>query len=634
MSRLDTIRTYFIERFFALLTGDLEFVGLSEPAELFNAGGTFNVPANSSGFIRIPTLAALQKRSAGASSQTQKDGLERFANVLRRTLTKLFGSLASVDIGTGARWANQVAPVIRHPDMQTYWPVDIGCYLSFEDGTLRARYYDKEGEQSLPGQLFSVMFENPDVWPALDLPPKPPFEARVPFVATIGINGNVPPFPASPLTAGHLNLSAADARLTPALLQPTIFAEMKSIPTALGVNQHYAITAASGGRFSALRHNRIQADPSRATAPALPLESDFTAPGLPFRMEPLMLLFHGFYPADDGARRTGNGTGTNREFHHLAVGLLLPAGMSEYGHIALEKNGLLFVSFSPTEAQVLPLSHPSLRFVDDTGQESANGSHPIIFANTLVIQGLTPSGDNVDKDRLAENGKEALDYNPDDWQWWAGLGSFTAAGALVGFAAGGPVGVAIGAGVALVVFALAWLLKKLFGGSKDRTKEWTEQEGPWGNNGTSIQSYQQGSSHDIGPPGTTSETGGAKPGQSYQLKMIPHFPDDNLYGLAFAGGDTFRIIDDAGHEEMLAWHAFEGGIGYQFDRPLPGRTECAGTSIQNYFDLFLQKYDDLKKAQAEVVYFESQEPRPIPGQGERSQGPIPRQGERSQAGIK
>ena len=65
---------------------------------------------------------------------------------------------------------------------------------------------------------------------------------------------------------------------------------------------------------------------------------------------------------------------------------------------------------------------------------------------------------------------------------------------------------------------------------------------------------------DIGPPCTIPETGGTKQVRSYDLKVIPHFPDDNLYGLAFAGSYTFRIVDDSDRKDTLAWLAFEGGI--------------------------------------------------------------------------
>ncbi|MGH8603072.1 MAG: hypothetical protein ACREXR_09980, partial [Gammaproteobacteria bacterium] len=207
---------------------------------------------------------------------------------------------------------------------------------------------------------------------------------------------------------------------------------------ALRTNRHYVMTATGGGRFQALRHNRIHADPLRPETATVDRQKLASSSHL---NDPVMLLFHSFYPADDGARRTNNGTGTNREFHHLAVGLLFPAAREtrRLAAEALRRNGLLFVSRSPTEAQVIPLLHPSLLLVDDAGRESTEGSHPVIFANTLMIQGYTLSGDNVNKDRLAENGKEGADYNPDDWQWWAGLGSAVAVGALIG-AAGGPIG--------------------------------------------------------------------------------------------------------------------------------------------------------------------------------------------------
>jgi hypothetical protein len=603
MTRLNTVRTYFIELFFKLLTSDPEFTGLSEPAELFDAAGNFDVPATPSGFVRMPSPAALHARITTASSPAQKEALERFHRVLIRVLEQLFGSLARMDAQGSADWARRLAPVIRYPDSQAYWPVNMSRLVGFDDGLLRARYYDVAGVRMLAGDLFALMFENPAVWEAPGTP-KAPFESRTPFVATVGVDPSRPPYPTSPLTAGRLNLPAADARLTPGLMLPTLYAEMKSLGTAVRVNQAYATTAAAGGRFQPLRHNRIHTDPLLATTRLAGTQSAsfVTGSALSRGADPLMLLFHGFHPVDDGARRTGDGTGTNREFHHLAVGLLLR--LTQGGELPsseeLRRVGLLFLSHSPTEARVLPLSHPSLRFLDDAGEESSEGTHPVVIANRLKIQGYG-SGGNDDESPLADGANDALDYDPTDGEWWVGLGSAVALGAAAGSPAG-PIGAAIGAAIGLLVYLLAWLLKELFGGDEDRQQEWTEQE-PWPGD-TGAQSYQQSASHDIGPSGTTAETGGAKPGRSYVLEMIPHFPDSNLYGLSFAGADTFRIVDDAGLREMLAWRAFDGGIGYQFDRPMPGRAEAAGSSLCNYFDLFARKLQDLGRAQADVVYFD------------------------------
>lgn len=608
MSRLDTIRAYFIERFFTLLMGHPKFVGLTEPAELFDTNGFFNVPANFSGFLRMPSIEGLQKRIDAAASPDQRDALERFKLVLASTLGELFGSLATTTKEMAEQTAKHLAPVIRHPDNQTYWPVDVGAYLNYDDGALRSRYYTQAGEQVLAGNLFSIMFDNPSIWTASNLP-KNPFETHIPFAATVGIDGSVPAYPASPLTAGHLNLVAADARLVPGRLRPTVFVEIKSLAAAVRTNLHYLKTAEAGGVYSPLQHNRIHRDPilrklgNVSMQAILPPIQKITRGG---SLDPIMFMFHSFYPADDGARRKGDGTGTNREFHHLAVGLLsMQYGRKvEEGNIAAIARGkkLLFVSSSPTEAKVIPFNHPSLSFLDDAGQENPRGSHPIIYANTLSIQGYGWKGE-VNKDLLKDTAKDGLGYDPEDWQWWVGLGGALGAGALVGVP-GGPIGAAVGAAVGLLVYLLGWLLKKLFGGKKDRKKEWTEQK-PWPGSTTSQRSFQQDSKNDIGPSGTTSETGGAKPGRSYALKVIPHFTENNLYGLAFSGGDNFRIVDDQNNNEMLAWLAFEGGIGYQFDRPLPGRVESSGTSIQNYFDLFVEKFIDLQKAEAEVVYFEA-----------------------------
>ncbi|WP_157855753.1 hypothetical protein [Streptomyces aureocirculatus] len=151
----------------------------------------------------------------------------------------------------------------------------------------------------------------------------------------------------------------------------------------------------------------------------------------------------------------------------------------------------------------------------------------------------------------------------------------------------------IGAAVAVLVFLLAWLLKKLFGGDKDREQEWTE--GVFPGNAASSTQYQKSACQGIGPPGVVAQTGGATPGRTYTLRNIPHFTGDNLYGLAFSGADTFRIVDDATRRETRAWRPFEGGVGYQFTRPAPGRSDVSGTSLRNYFELFIAKYQELRR---------------------------------------
>lgn len=600
MSRLDTVRLYWIERFFALLTGDPEFAGLAEPAELFGPGG-FNVPATPAGFVRVPTVATVRDRIAAAASAAQRDGLKRFERILTRILAQLFGSLADMEAETAAAAARRMAPVIRHPDKQTYWPIDVARYLSYDDGTLRGRLYSAAGAQPLAGNLFAVLFDNPGVWAAGAA--GRPFESRQPFAATIGLDAGVLPFPGSPLTAGRLNLSAADARLTPGLLRPTVYVEMKSLAAALRNNRHY--TAAGSGRFAELRRNRIHSDP--LLTGLLPLDRSAGEASALQTLDPILVVYHGFYPADDGGRRARDGTGTNREFHHLAVGMLFPSTDETAAMLSTRRTArtaLLFVSDSPTTVRVLPLSHPTVQYLDDTGGgvEEQGGMHPVIFANTLAIQGYGLQGE-VDKDSLKDTAKDGLDYDPDSWQWWVGLAAAVGLGAGAG-AFGGPVGAAIGAAVGLLVYLLAWLLKKLFGGDKDRKKEWTEQE-PWpgGDGRPTQQSYTQSAGNDIGPPGTTLDSGGVKPGRSYDLKLIPHLPENNLYGLAFAGADTFRILDDPAARETLAWLAFDGGVGYQFDRPMPGRSDAAGSSVCNYFEAFTRKYLDLQQALAMVSYF-------------------------------
>lgn len=95
------------------------------------------------------------------------------------------------------------------------------------------------------------------------------------------------------------------------------------------------------------------------------------------------------------------------------------------------------------------------------------------------------------------------------------------------------------------------------------------------------------------------------PPHAHIALLIPHLPSVNLYGLAFEGGDTFRIIDDSATRDMLAGMAFDGGVGYQFDRPAPGRGDCSGASLRNYYDLFTRRYMDLAAARSEVIYFDA-----------------------------
>jgi hypothetical protein len=87
------------------------------------------------------------------------------------------------------------------------------------------------------------------------------------------------------------------------------------------------------------------------------------------------------------------------------------------------------------------------------------------------------------------------------------------------------------------------------------------------------------------------------------LRLIPHFYDHNLYGLLAGGNATLQIADDPNDRETLSWHAFPAGIGYQFDRKVPGAIDISGSSIRNYFDLFTRKYEEVTEAQGAVTYF-------------------------------
>jgi hypothetical protein len=580
MTRLTTIRTALIERFMTNLTGHPEFPGTTQPAELFDASGLFNVTADQAGFLRLPTVVGLQKRIDAAQGDEQAQ-LQRFQQILADTIAAWFGPLGGGSDPEFRRSAIMaLAPVIRHPDQQAFWPADVAHLLTYSDPVLDARLYAPSGRTPIERKLAQRLFEEA---PSLAYAHGPgnPFASRMPFVATIGVEGGAGGYPGAPLSAGRLNLSAADARLNPSRLPPTLYAEVKAIGATLRLNRDFTGMARLAGGFKPLQHNRLHADPLAAMNRREPMSVMDHA---------ILTVYHAFYPADDAARRLADGTGTNREFHHLAVGLL------DLNQPRFEAPRLLFVSSGPGEARVLPLNHPSLERVDDTGRPAPDGLHPVIYAGTLSPQDYSFE---PNKDLFKDSAKEGLDFTPEDGEWWLGLGSAIVVGASAG-ASGGPIGALVGAGLGLVIFLLAWALKKLFGGSKSRQKELTELK-PWP--GVVTGPYTKSAQTDLGPPGATAGSGGMAPGRAYDLKIIPTFPDDNLYGLQFAGGDMCRIIDNPDHAETLAWLGFEGGIGYQFERPIPGRSDRAGSSIQNYFDLFTRKFLDLQKASAEVVYF-------------------------------
>jgi hypothetical protein len=49
--------------------------------------------------------------------------------------------------------------------------------------------------------------------------------------------------------------------------------------------------------------------------------------------------------------------------------------------------------------------------------------------------------------------------------------------------------------------------------------------------------------------------------------------------------------------------SFPAGFGYQFDHPVPGPTDRAGSSLRNYFELFTNKLLEVADAQSKAEYF-------------------------------
>jgi hypothetical protein len=178
--------------------------------------------------------------------------------------------------------------------------------------------------------------------------------------------------------------------------------------------------------------------------------------------------------------------------------------------------------------------------------------------------------------------------------------TFIAAGAGIG-AVAGPIGALIGAAVALVVYVLISIVCFLFGcGSGDNNQF---QQSPAFDPQPSGNSFTQSVTNDLALAGVSQSTGGAKPARTFDLQMIPHFYDRNLYGLLGGGNGTLQVADNAADHEMLGWHSFPAGIGYQFDRKVPGAIDISGSSIRNYFDLFTRKYEEVVQAQSAVTYF-------------------------------
>jgi hypothetical protein len=409
---------------------------------------------------------------------------------------------------------------------------------------------------------------------------------------TIGREPPLPGYPTTLLSLGRLNLPAADARFTPGQMPPVIYAEIKAVRGALRSNALYQQAAAMPGRFAALRNNRLHADPWLGSQ-----SSAFKADQVGRSGDASMVVYHGFYPADDEARRHRRPGATNREFHHLAVGLLFPSYVARSHQNQGHENVTVFVCRGPDMVRMMPLSHPFVQKVNSAGHNSPNGRHVVVFS---ILQ--SPNGYNYANEPSDANKDIIVDSVGKSAPWkgriLGGL-TFIAIGAAAG-APFGPVGALIGAAIALVVYILISLICYLFGCGEHDDEQWQQKIPPQpGSGGT----FGQALSNDIAPPGVATTSGGAKPARTFELKMIPHFPDLNLYGLNADGAGTLRIVEDPAQKEMLAWHAFPAGIGYQFDRAVPGNEDVSGSSLRNYFDLFVKKALEVNAAQQDVVYF-------------------------------
>lgn len=572
MARLDTVRQYFIERFVVAI-GKLVAAnpGLTQPAELFTAG-SFNVTPDASGFARIPTLQNLRQRISSSGDPTARKDLSTFLEFVEIASKELTFGLGPVPSSTLSSLAAEYAPQVRQNDTTTFWPIALDYYLNYSDGTLQSSYYDAFGRTPLAGQVFQVLFQNASI-PAAPSFAQSPYKQRVPFVATVGIDSSVPPYPTSPLNIGQLNLTAADARFYPGASKPTLYAEFKTVSGSLLVNGQY-LAAAKTGRFSDLRNNRLHLDPDPSSV------TDTIATRL-LEADPALLVYHLFYPIDDEARKTGSFTATNREGHHLAAGILLQGNLSGD---AAPRPSLVFYCAGPDDVRILPFDHPSLEFL-------SNSRHPIFYAgwgspfhiNLSSFYGPIPAGQGTTAPSVFDD---------------------IVAGGLVAAAIAccfGPVGVVVGLVIAIVdaiVFAIgcfiAWLTGNdcIAGGAGAETPN-ASYDPP----GTSSDPQFQSVSSFLTPAGS------GAPGQGFDLKLISHAIDQNLYGLISGAGSTFSVQDDPGVQQTLGWAAFPGGIGYQVGRQFPGADESPGSQWRDYYSLFVAKFAELQQAQSLVSYF-------------------------------
>lgn len=382
------------------------------------------------------------------------------------------------------------------------------------------------------------------------------------------------------------------------------------------MNALYEQAALMSGTYASLRNNRIHRDPAPISELQIAgIESTETVSVaisnrgnnsvVPPIFSPLLLIYHGFYPLDDAARRRPKIETTNREFHHLAMGLMFFPQRQVEAVVSRSGPAFVFTCEGPDVVRMFPINHPFLERRNDRGEVDSEGTHIAVYT-TLSSR----TQDYRYSKEISDPNKDVFTQSVGKKAPWEGrlAGAATvavigcAAGAAAGAAATGPLagvgaapGCVYGAIIAILIFVIISLLCYLLGCGDDPDSP-QNQPGvvqPLPQADPTIQSE----TNSLGPPGAVVSP------RTFTLKAIPHFPDRNLYGLHSDGDRTLHIDDDPDSNEMLGWLAFPGGIGYQFDPQVPGKEDIAGSSVRNYFDLFTKKYVEVQKAQELVTYF-------------------------------
>ncbi len=94
----------------------------------------------------------------------------------------------------------------------------------------------------------------------------------------------------------------------------------------------------------------------------------------------LIIVYHGFYPIDDVARRRPTIGATNREFHHLAMGILTAETTNPDIDNPIRRSTYMFSCAGPDRVHMMPINHPFLSKLNDHGQPDPNGSHIVLFS--------------------------------------------------------------------------------------------------------------------------------------------------------------------------------------------------------------------------------------------------------------